>query len=117
MFAWPMCWSCWTSIQSGRKSIVVFARSTSCPEFGEVLMAHRTEQEEFWAGAFGTDYIRRNMGSSLLAANLGLFAQALRMTRPPRDVIEFGANIGMNLQALKLLYPDQQQFAIEINAD
>ena len=80
-------------------------------------MAHRTEQEEFWAGAFGTEYSRRNAGSSLLAANLGLFARALRMACPPRDCIEFGANIGMNLQALKMLYPDQQQFAIEINAD
>jgi spore coat polysaccharide biosynthesis protein SpsF len=31
--------------------------------------------------------------------------------------MEFGANIGMNLRALKLLYPQQEQFAIEINPD
>jgi spore coat polysaccharide biosynthesis protein SpsF len=31
--------------------------------------------------------------------------------------IEFGANIGMNLKALKLLHPEQDQFGIEINSD
>ena len=30
-------------------------------------------------------------------------------------MIEFGANIGMNLRALKMLYPDQQQSGVEIN--
>ena len=80
-------------------------------------MTYRTEQEEFWAGSFGTDYSLRNRGNSLLAANLALFGRALRMVGPPRDCIEFGANIGMNLRALQMLYPDQEQFAIEINSD
>jgi spore coat polysaccharide biosynthesis protein SpsF len=31
--------------------------------------------------------------------------------------MEFGANIGMNLKALKLMYPTQEQYGIEINAD
>jgi len=34
-----------------------------------------------------------------------------------KNCIEFGANIGLNLKALKLLYPDQEQFGIEINND
>jgi len=77
----------------------------------------KTEQEAFWAGNFGTDYIKRNQGDELLASNIAFFNQALRSALKPRDCIEFGANIGMNLKALKLLYPHQQQFAIEINAD
>lgn len=76
----------------------------------------RTSQEEFWAGAFGDDYIARNQGDALLASNLHFFSQALRQARPPADVLEFGANIGMNLRALKLLHPGQRQAAIEINA-
>ena len=32
-----------------------------------------------------------------------------------KTCIEFGANIGMNLKALKLLHPDQEQHGIEIN--
>ena len=77
----------------------------------------KTEQETFWAGSFGTEYINRNQGANLLASNLALFNQALRSARKPESCIEFGANIGMNLRALKLLYPSQQQFGIEINKD
>jgi len=77
----------------------------------------KTEQENFWAGAFGTDYIERNQGDALLAANLAFFSKALRNARGLHSCIEFGANIGMNLKALKLLYPDIEAHGIEINAD
>ncbi|MGZ8221956.1 MAG: pseudaminic acid biosynthesis-associated methylase [Methylobacter sp.] len=78
-------------------------------------MTFKTEQEAFWAGDFGTDYIQRNQGDDLLASNLNFFAKALRMARDIHTCIEFGANIGMNLKALKLLYPAQEQHGIEIN--
>ena len=78
-------------------------------------MTYKTEQEAFWAGTFGTEYIRRNEGDALLASNLDFFAKALRTARGMRTCIEFGANIGMNLKALKLLHPTQEQHAIEIN--
>jgi pseudaminic acid biosynthesis-associated methylase len=80
-------------------------------------MTFKTEQEAFWAGEFGTEYIQRNQGDALLASNLDFFAKALRATRGVKTCIEFGANIGMNLKALKLLYPNQEQHGIEINAD
>jgi pseudaminic acid biosynthesis-associated methylase len=80
-------------------------------------MTFKTEQESFWAGAFGTEYIQRNQGDALLASNLDFFAKALRATRGVQTLIEFGANIGMNLKALKLLYPGFDQYGIEINAD
>ncbi len=75
----------------------------------------RTEQEDFWAGAFGADYIQRNRGDALLASNLDFFAKALRGTRGVRSCIEFGANIGMNLRAIRLLYPCIEAYGIEIN--
>lgn len=77
----------------------------------------KTEQEQFWAGKFGTDYISRNQGDVLLASNLNFFSKALQQARCPASCIEFGANIGMNLKALKLLYPGQEQYAIEINPE
>jgi len=80
-------------------------------------MTFKTEQEAFWAGAFGTEYIQRNQGDALLASNLDFFAKALRAVRSVRTCIEFGANIGMNLKALKLLHPTYEQHGIEINAD
>lgn len=76
-----------------------------------------TEQENFWAGQFGTEYIDRNKSQELLASNLNFFSTALKHTKNPKTCIEFGANIGMNLKALKLLYPKQEQHGIEINID
>lgn len=80
-------------------------------------MTFKTEQESFWAGEFGTAYIDRNQGDKLLAANLDFFAKSLRGARGIQSCMEFGANIGMNLRALKLLHPALALHGIEINAD
>lgn len=79
-------------------------------------MSYKTEQEAFWAGEFGASYIGRNRGSELLASNIAFFSKALAQARGISSCIEFGANIGMNLKALQLLYPYQEQYAVEINA-
>lgn len=78
-------------------------------------MNFKTEQEAFWAGEFGDKYINRNHGASLLASNINFFSKALDQASNVEAIIEFGANIGMNLQALKLLYPTADFHAIEIN--
>ena len=80
-------------------------------------MKYKTEQENFWAGDFGAEYIKRNQGDALLASNLNFFTRALTAASSLSNCIEFGANIGMNLKALKLLYPNQKHHAIEINAN
>jgi len=77
----------------------------------------KTEQEDFWAGSFGTEYIQRNQGDALLASNLNFFSRALHAGRGIQTCIEFGANIGMNLKALKLLHPSLELHGIEINSD
>jgi pseudaminic acid biosynthesis-associated methylase len=78
----------------------------------------RTEQEAFWAGQFGNDYAARNEDSAgTLAGNLFSFARMLERVQPsPGSMIELGANIGLNLRALKLLLPAAHQAAVEINA-
>jgi spore coat polysaccharide biosynthesis protein SpsF len=76
---------------------------------------YKTEQEIFWANEFGTEYIERNQGEKLLASNLNFFTKALQQAGKIESCIEFGANIGMNLKALKLLYPSIRSNAIEIN--
>ena len=80
-------------------------------------MNYTTEQEAFWAGKFGTDYIARNKGKKLLASNLNFFTKALNQAYKLDSCIEFGANIGMNLKALNLLFPHLQLEGIEINKD
>jgi spore coat polysaccharide biosynthesis protein SpsF len=75
----------------------------------------KTDQEKFWAEQFGNEYIDRNNGPQLLASNLNFFTKALGNAEKINSCIEFGANIGMNLNALKLLYPKIELSGIEIN--
>lgn len=80
-----------------------------------MIMGYRTEQEEFWSGAFGETYISRNSSKGLLASDTSLFSDILQRTKGITDVMEFGANIGLNLKAIKTLLPAVSCAAIEIN--
>lgn len=75
-----------------------------------------TPQEEFWAGEFGTEYIGRNQSAQLLASNLNFFSKALKQADRITTCLELGANIGMNLKALQLLFPGIGLKAVEINS-
>jgi spore coat polysaccharide biosynthesis protein SpsF len=79
-------------------------------------MSHTTEQESFWAGKFGDEYIERNTLEALLPARLSLFSRILARTSGVSSVMEFGANIGVNLFAIHLLLPKAEIKSVEINA-
>jgi pseudaminic acid biosynthesis-associated methylase len=81
------------------------------------MTQYKTDQEAFWAGEFGADYINRNDDSQLLASNLSFFSKALKQVGCVSSCLEFGANIGMNLKAIQLLYPGICLKAVEINPD
>ena len=55
-----------------------------------VMINYKTEQEQFWAGAFGDNYIERNQDARFLAANSALFSKILGATRGVERVCEFG---------------------------
>ncbi len=76
---------------------------------------YQTEQEKFWSSSFGDDYISRNQSDLLLASNTYFFSNILKRTNGIKSVLELGANIGMNLKALKTLLPDSAFSAVEIN--
>lgn len=78
---------------------------------------YTTPQEEFWAGTFGSEYIGRNDNDQLLASNLNFFTKALNQAGRISSCLELGANIGMNLKALQLLYPGIELKGAEINPD
>jgi pseudaminic acid biosynthesis-associated methylase len=78
---------------------------------------YATPQEEFWAGTFGSEYIGRNDSDQLLASNLNFFTKALKQAGKISSCLELGANIGMNLKALRLLYPGIELKGAEINPD
>ncbi len=75
-------------------------------------------QREFWAGSFGSEYIDRNQSPELFASNLSFFSEIMSSTGiSPSSFIEFGANIGMNVKALRLLYPTATFAGIELNSE
>ena len=76
-----------------------------------------TPQEEFWAGEFGSTYSDRNAGAGLVASNVALFARILGRTAGIGSVIEFGANTGLTLRAIRMLLPDVELAAVELNPD
>lgn len=80
------------------------------------MSSYKTEQEHFWAGEFGDAYTQRNSGEAVVVSNIALFAKILARTHAVGSLIEFGANRGLNLAAIKKLLPGVEMSAIEINA-
>ena len=76
---------------------------------------YKTAQEEFWSGEFGNDYINRNKSDQLLASNVNYFSKILDGCTAIENVLELGANIGMNMKALKILLPSTHLNGVEIN--
>ena len=75
----------------------------------------KTEQEEFWQGNFGDEYIDRNQSDILLASNISFFSKVFNRTGQIDSIMEFGCNIGMNLKAIRTLLPESNLSGIEIN--
>ena len=74
------------------------------------------KESDFWAGDFGDEYISRNDSEKLLESNWRLFGKALNETWGEcMSVIELGANIGLNIEAIKRIYPHIKAAAVEIN--
>ncbi|HRU01405.1 MAG TPA: hypothetical protein P5239_06855 [Victivallales bacterium] len=78
-------------------------------------MDYKTEQEKFWAGNFGSEYIKRNKGDKWIANNLVLFSKILARANSIDSILELGANIGLNLHAIHRLLPEASITALEIN--
>ena len=77
----------------------------------------KTEQEEFWAGEFGNEYISRNNYLETIGARTVLFSKIFTYTKAVSSILEIGANIGLNLLSIKNLSPSCKCSAIEINPE
>jgi len=78
-------------------------------------MTYSTEQENFWAGEFGNEYISRNQGEQLINSKLVLFGKILRSAPQVKSIVELGCNIGLNLQALNRINEKFELCGYEIN--
>ena len=71
-----------------------------------------TNQELFWKGKQGDNYINRN-AIGYRAFNIG--RNLLRNKIDIKSAAEIGPNIGHNLNVVKNIYPNIETFGIEIN--
>ena len=78
-------------------------------------MTFKTEQENFWSGAFGNEYIDRNQGEQIIESNVALFKRIFKSTSEVKSIIELGCNIGLNLQALNRIDKNFELSGYEIN--
>lgn len=78
-------------------------------------MIFKTNQENLWSGKFGDKYIVRNQPGIHLASSTAFFAELLSSCIGIKSVMEFGANVGINIRALKVLLPNASFSALEIN--
>ena len=62
---------------------------------------YSTEQEIFWSGKFGDDYVERNNTDAMVESNIVLFKQIMKSTNNVNSIIELGCNTGLNLRALQ----------------
>lgn len=75
----------------------------------------KTDQEKFWAGEFGKEYIDRNRSDQLFHSKVAMWSQMLKSAHGINSAKELGCNIGLNLAALKRLNPDLNLSGVEIN--
>jgi len=73
------------------------------------------EQEKFWSGNFGNNYINRNKNKKILKKNFFFFKKIFSNRFNIKSLIEFGPNIGLNLIALKKILKLKFITAVEIN--
>ena len=79
-----------------------------------------SETADFWRGDFGNSYSQRNASADLLKSKEWMFRKALSplFTASPQRIIEFGANIGLNIDALRRIdaFSMCEYSAVEVNA-
>ena len=78
--------------------------------------SYQTEQEQFWAGEFGDEYIGRNPENFEFGSRAALFTKILARTEQVNAMVELGANIGNNLKVLQQIRPQADLAGVEINA-
>lgn len=77
----------------------------------------RTEQEEFWCGDFGSEYIERCSTLDFLPSRVNFVTNILMRTAGVQSVLELGTNVGLNCDAIKIVKPSIDYYGVEINPE
>ena len=71
---------------------------------------------DFWKGDFGNKYIGRNNKPKMIDDNITIFKRSLLKNKIKiKSILEYGANVGLNLIALNKIYKKLDISAVEIN--
>ena len=73
------------------------------------------EQEKFWHGSFGNNYISRNKSKYLQKNNDYFFKKIFKKKYKINTIIELGSNIGNNLVSIEKIYKNCKITSVEIN--
>ena len=79
-------------------------------------MNNSNEQEQFWKKTYSKEYIKKNTNFDQKLLIKG-WKEILRRIDTPETILECGANIGRNIEALNQIFPKATKTAIEISAD
>ena len=72
---------------------------------------------KYWNGQQGDQYRERQDETKLIRSYRHMWLSILdNMPIPPKTILEFGANVGLNLDVLKNICPDAVTYAVEPNA-
>lgn len=77
-------------------------------------MTNKTEQEEFWANTYATDYIKKNTDFDSLAGQKA-WQEMLSKTDSISTILECGCNIGRNIKFLNNILPSAKKSIIELS--
>ena len=81
-----------------------------------MIKKFNNSQEEFWANEFGDNYIERNSDKEYLASNIVFFSKIFSQYQIKLEsFLELGCNVGMNLLALKEIFPNANISGVDIN--
>jgi pseudaminic acid biosynthesis-associated methylase len=78
-------------------------------------MTYKTKQENFWASAAGNEYAQLPRHSSGDARHIAFFTPIIKRMQGVKSVMEYGANRGQNISAIKRLLPHSSLYGVEIN--
>lgn len=76
-----------------------------------------SHQLDYWRGSFGADYMERNpLNEESVRMRVPMWSRIMRCMQgaPPRSMLEVGANVGINLCALRTL-TSAEMFGVEPN--
>lgn len=79
-------------------------------------MILRNEQEEFWETKYSKEYIQKNSNFNRDLLIQG-WREILKNVSAPNNILECGANVGRNIEALNHIYPEAEKTAIELSSD